>query len=144
MSTSKKIAVACHLLCIVMVCAMGMAYLVSPHFMPYHQRAVGVDWSRLPPRFQAAVLSSMRAVGGGFLAAGVSLLILLLVPFQQGQRWAVWAMLAVSLAVGLPALYSLVYLQAVTGARAPIPAMAVWLVSALAAFVLAWRDSSKP
>ncbi len=136
MNLGRKIAFGCHVFCILVISAMGLVYLFTPQFMPYHQKAIETSWEDLNPQYQTAVMASIRTVSGGFLAAGLSLGFLLGVPFRKGEKWASWAMMGVVLTVGLPALYALLLIKTKTPANPPYPVLVGWLVVAGVAFVL--------
>jgi hypothetical protein len=105
--------------------AFGVLYLVRPRFMPYHQQALGLTWEELDHRLQALLLGLMRVAGGGMLAGGLSVAILLLVPFRAGEIWATYAILLIGLAGGLPALYATTLIRSRTQAHTPIAASAI-------------------
>lgn len=50
----------------------GLVYFFLPHFMPYHQDALGKPWEDLSPGMQVLILALMRAVAGGFIAMAVA------------------------------------------------------------------------
>jgi hypothetical protein len=74
--------------------------------MPYHQEALGKSWQQLDQNLQALLLGLMRAAGGGLLATGISMAILLLIPFRTGESWSVYSIPAIGLLAAIPALYA--------------------------------------
>ena len=53
--------------------------------MPYHSEALGSSWSDVEPKTQVLILALMRVAGGGFLATGLAISILLIIPFRAGD-----------------------------------------------------------
>ncbi len=53
--------------------------------MPYHSEALGSSWSDVGPKTQVLILALMRVAGGGFLATGLAMFILLIIPFRAGD-----------------------------------------------------------
>ncbi|RBP18183.1 hypothetical protein DFR50_101127 [Roseiarcus fermentans] len=92
--------------------AMGMKYLTTPAFMPYHAAVVGKTWAEIDPLMQAIVLGMLRVVAGGFLALGVAIGWLTL-ALAQGAAWAPWAILTTAAAGLGPALYVSLKLRSV-------------------------------
>jgi len=72
MSGTMLAAFVAYALAALLSAVFGAIYLVRSQFMPYHQEAVGVAWEQLDQRLQALLLGLLRTVGGGFLAAGIS------------------------------------------------------------------------
>jgi hypothetical protein len=66
-------------------------FLFRSDFMPYHAAAVGMPWSEVPEPFQILIMALLKLAGGGWITVAISQLVLLLVPFRQGARWALWA-----------------------------------------------------
>lgn len=121
-ATAARLAIACHGLAALLLLAFGVAYLARSEFMPYHRDAIGLEWRELHARVQALLLGLMRAAGGGFLASGLAVLLLLAFPFRRGERWARWAVPAVGVAAGAPALYAMLLVRARTPASPPLAA----------------------
>lgn len=69
----------------------GLIYVTTPRFMPYHAEALGVAWEDLPANYQGFLLGVLKAMGAGSIAVSVALVILLVIPFRQGQAWSRWA-----------------------------------------------------
>ena len=126
-ATAARLALACHGLAALLLVAFGAAYLARSEFMPYHRDAIGLEWGDLHARVQALLLALMRGVGGGFLASGLAMLLLLAFPFRRGERWARWAVPAVGAAAGAGALYAVLLLRAYTPASLALLSVAVGL-----------------
>ena len=67
---------------------LGVIYLSRDSFMPYHAAALGRSWGELDPATQALLKALMEVAGGGWLALGVLVLLLVAFPIRRGERWA--------------------------------------------------------
>jgi len=70
---------------------LGTIYLFRPTFMPYHAVALGKEWAELEPATQVLIKALMEVAGGGWLALGTLMLLLVAFPIRRGERWARWA-----------------------------------------------------
>jgi hypothetical protein len=120
MDTADTAALVCYGIVALSSLVSGAAYLLRWTFMPYHRQAVGLPWHELDPRMQALLLALMRGTGGGFVAAGLALAIMLALPFRDGEGWSRWALALVGAAATLPSLYATVSIRLRTGARPPV------------------------
>ena len=136
MSTTFTIAFACYALGALISIAFGVNYLLRSEFMPYHREAVGVDWQQLDPRMRVLLTGLMRVAAGGMLAEGLSMLIMLQIPFRAGQLWAQYAVPTIGLVGALPTLYATILIRARTGAHTPVLAGAAGILLVLAGFIL--------
>ena len=114
----------------------GVVYLTRSKFMPYHEDALGLSWSQLDARMQTLLLAFMRISGGGFLAAAVGIMILLLIPFRAGEVWSKYAIPAVGLTSALPALYATILMRRRTPAASPVWAGVLNVALLVLGFVL--------
>jgi hypothetical protein len=114
----------------------GVLYMFRREFMPYHATAAGAAWSDLAPGLRVLLLALIRGVGGGFLALGISLTVLLVGPFRAGDVWAEWALPLIGFAAALPTLWGVHLIRTRTAARPPWT-LAVVSVVALSAGVIA-------
>ena len=73
MSNRKKAAMALYALAILMSAGMGLVYLLSPQWMPYHAAAVETAWEELTPGSRVLYLASLKIAGAGFLTTGLAL-----------------------------------------------------------------------
>lgn len=113
----------------------GAVYLVRRRFMPYHQAALGRTREELDLPTRTLLLGWMKIVGGGMLGCAIAGGFLLFVPFRAGEAWANWALLAIVLCGGLPAVYSTFLIHARTGAATPRAAALLVPSLGLAAFI---------
>jgi hypothetical protein len=89
--TKTKIALFCYLVAIAGPGIFGFIFLFRGEFMPYHAEAVGMPWAQVPRPFQILIMALLKLAGGAWLTVAVAELVLLLIPFRQGARWALWA-----------------------------------------------------
>lgn len=98
----------------------GLIYLTRNQFMPYHAEALSLSWSELSENMQVLILALMRAVGGGFLATGLAIFILLIIPFGVGDKWTIYAIPAISLCTSLGTLYATLLVKTKTPGKPPV------------------------
>ncbi|MGF1479397.1 MAG: hypothetical protein ACFB4I_07885 [Cyanophyceae cyanobacterium] len=72
--------------------------------MPYHSKAISLSWSELEENMQVLIIALMRASGGGFLATGLAMLILLMIPWRARDTWSLYAVPALGLCTSLGTL----------------------------------------
>ncbi|MBN1429585.1 MAG: hypothetical protein JXB07_14540 [Anaerolineae bacterium] len=123
-------------LSVLLFCVFGIFYLVRSQFMPYHQEAVGKPWHQLDSRLQALLIGLMRTAGGGLLATGVAIAILLLTPFRAGEPWAKYAIPVIGLVGAIPSLYATMMVRSRTQAHSPVAASAAGVGLLVLGFVL--------
>ena len=98
----------------------GFIYLIKNQFMPYHSEALGLSWSDLEPNLQILILALMRVAGGGFLATGLAMLILLIIPFRAGDSWSIYAIPIISFCTSSGALYATWLVKTRTPGNPPV------------------------
>jgi hypothetical protein len=65
--------------------ALGSLYILSPRFMPYHSVAIGKDWAALSSNEQVLFLALLDVAGAGWVALGVAVIWLVVVPLRKGE-----------------------------------------------------------
>lgn len=98
----------------------GLIYLTKNQFMPYHAEALGLSWSELEEKMQVLLLALMRAAGGGFLATGLAISILLMIPFRAGATWSIYTIPAISLCTSIGTLYATLLVKTKTPGTPPL------------------------
>lgn len=88
--------------------------------MPYHGKAIGQEWDELPANLQVLLLALMRACGGGLLGVGLCLTILVIIPFQSGAIWAMYAISGIGLVASLSTLYATYLVKTKTPGTPPV------------------------
>ncbi len=113
----------------------GLIYLIKNQFMPYHSRAIGLSWSDLEENMQVLIIALMRAAGGGFLATGLAMLILLIIPWRAGDTWSMYAIPAISLCISLGTLYATLLVKTRTPGTPPVILSFIALVLTIIGFI---------
>lgn len=143
MTIKTKIAFCCYLVVAISALAMGLLYTTSPKIMPYHQQVIGMGWDHMEPNLRLLLLALLRGAGIAGWITGLSIGILLFIPFRRGEMWSRWAVTGLGLVSVLPALYYTVRLKLSTGASTP------WVPSIFLLFLLIFgfflsKDLGKP
>lgn len=136
MNALSLAAFASYAVAIILSMVFGIIYLIRSQFMPYHQEAIGKSWQQLDQRLQALLLGLMRTTGGGLLAGGISMAILLLVPFRAGESWSRYAIPTIGLVTALPAMYATILIRSRTQAHTPIAASTIGVGLLVIGFIL--------
>ena len=80
----------------------GLLYASRRRVMPYHLKALETSWEEIDPKYQFMLRALLN--GGGYfgLSTGLFMLVLLLIPFRQGELWAGYAIGLIGLIGILP------------------------------------------
>jgi hypothetical protein len=97
----------------------GLLYLTTSTFMPYHAEALATTWEELPPNYQGFLLGVIRAMGAGSFTVALVLLILLAIPFRNGDRWACWTVPLIGVVFTLLIAYAAYTIDVLTPAATP-------------------------
>jgi hypothetical protein len=136
MSLTFIAAFTCYALAALISMAFGVNYLFRSQFMPYHREAVGRPWQKLDRCMQTLLIGLMRVAAGGMLAEGLSMLILLMIPFRAGESWAQYAVPVIGLVGALPTLYATILIRSRTQAHTPVLACSAGIALVAAGFIL--------
>jgi hypothetical protein len=135
MSTAMGVAFGCYLIVAVAFLNQGVQYLTRSSVMPWHEAVLGAAWQDVAPPVRALLLTQLRAAGAGLIAAGLSIVLLLFIPFRAGEVWARYALQAVGLSMTLPILVALWRVRGYAPGQAPLRRMTVFLALVVAGFV---------
>ena len=141
MSTKSRVAFCLYLCVSVLVLIAGLTYLFRTEFMAFHASAVDQSWASLPPRFQALVLTLMKATGAAYVAIAFVFTVLLFIPFRQGARWANFSLLTLGLLLAAGSLNAMAYLYTQTNSPQPVFGPLAGAGLSLAGFLLAYAES---
>ena len=126
-----SVQTVCLTLAGVIAIAFGLKYMLAREFMGYHATVAQRSWAELPAGVQAIVLGMYTIMGGGFISFGAALLWLLL-PLNEGARWAAIAALTLTVTSLVPVVYVTVWLRRLRPqARTPVVPAVVVLVLAV-------------
>ena len=120
MTLATSAASACYLVAAGLSAMFGVVYLTRSEFMPYHGKALGQEWDELAANLQVLLLALMRACGGGLLAVGLCVAILVVFPFRNGASWAEYAIPGIGLVASLSTLYATYLVRTRTPGTPPI------------------------
>ena len=135
MSTTFLISLISYSCVALVLIIFGLIYLIKNQFMPYHSRAIGLPWSDLEENMQVLIIALMRAAGGGFLATGLAMLILLIIPWRAGDTWSMYAIPAISLCISLGTLYATLLVKTRTPGTPPVILSFIALVLTIIGFI---------
>lgn len=136
MSTRNKMAFVIYLVNALALLAFGVVYLSCSTILPYHRQAMNLNWEELNTGLQVLFQAFMKMVASSFLLAGLSMLILLLIPFKKGAPWAHWAIPFLGLVSTGFALYVSATVTIKTHALTPWPVALAGIILIVAAFLL--------
>lgn len=115
---------------------LGSVYMFKTSFMPYHAEAVSKSWAEVGTANQVLISALMDVSGGGWFTVGVVIVILLVFPFRNDERWAVYALPAVVLLFYIPNLWATLSVLWNTPASPPWYGNLAACLSAVIGFVL--------
>lgn len=114
----------------------GILYISAGKIMSYHQIAMGKEWEQLTEGEKIMSLSFMKSAGAGFLSTSASIIFLLFVPFQAGEKWSLVAILTICIInIGI-VLSRIVIIRKKTVAKPPMLPFIVLLVLAGISFII--------
>ena len=125
MKIREKIAFILYMINGLFCIIFGFRYLFCDTIMPYHQQAIGMKLKELEPGLQVLLNGLIKIA-----------IVLLIIPFRKGERWAKWfipALMFLWLGFGL---YVPINIALKTQASTPWPASIVALAITVIAFLL--------
>ena len=127
MNTLQLLSFIAYTLVALSALATAAVYSTRKEFMSYHAAAVGQAWSEVGDSMQLLVITMMKAMAGGWFAANIAVVVLLL-PFRAGETWANWTIFAINMTVLAPGIIGIFEIRSKTPGRppaAPIAAIAL-------------------
>lgn len=100
--------------------------------MPYHHKALGVEWKALSNNLKVLLISSVKATAAGFFNTGIACLFI--IKFAWNKRWSNYCVLILNVFWLIPMLTIGIYIANATGARTPWPLSATLLLIPLIGF----------
>lgn len=109
----------------VLTILIGLLYASRKQVMPYHLQALETSWEAMDTKYQFMLKALLN--GGGFygLSVGLFMLVLLWIPFREGQLWAGYTIGLVGLVGTLPLGYIVYQVKAQTKGNPPLWIMVV-------------------
>jgi hypothetical protein len=97
----------------------GVIYLLKGSFMPYHSKAIGLEWGDLDVGVQSVILALMRVVGGGYLAVSIVISLLQKKLTKYRLVWLPLLIFVVGLTVSLSTIYATILVRLNSRGRPP-------------------------
>lgn len=66
----------------------GGFYALRTEVMPFHLAVIGQDWASIPEGSQVILMVLLKEMGVGQIVLGLSVLLIALGPYRQGDAWA--------------------------------------------------------
>ena len=124
-SIGYTVSFYCYATATVLTILIGLLYASRKQIMPYHLKALETSWDGIDSKYQ--FMLKMLLNGGGFygLSSGLFMLILLWIPFRDGQLWAGYTIGLVGLVGTLPLGYIVYQVKTKTNGNPPLWIMIV-------------------
>ena len=135
MSITQIAALVCYSLAVIVAFVFSAMYLLRSKFMPYHGDAVELKWEEVDSKHQVLILALMRAAGGGWLSAGISMIFLLVFPFRSGESWSLFALPFVGLSTAAATLYAAMFVKRNSPANPPVGLVGASILVLLLGFI---------
>jgi hypothetical protein len=135
MKTREKIAFVLYMINNLVLIIFGFRYLFCDTIMPYHQQAIGMQWAEIEPGLQVLLNGLIKIAAAFFFIPGITIIVLLIIPFRKGERWAKWFIPGLSIFWLCFGLYVPINIAIKTNASTPWPASLVGLAITVAAFL---------
>lgn len=121
---------------IVFLVGTGFVFQFSGEFLPFHSDVIQTKWAQVDSLSQTLYLGMMRTEAAGFMASGVAIAFLLLIPFRRFELWPCWAMTIIGIVEYLPTLLANYHVSNVSQASPPWPLMLLLIISLVLALGL--------
>lgn len=124
-SFGYTISFYCYAAATVLTILIGLLYASRKQIMPYHLEALETSWDAMDRKYQFMLKVLLN--GGGFygLSSGLFMLILLWIPFREGQLWAGYAIGLIGLVGTLPLGYIVYQVKTKTNGNPPLWIMVI-------------------
>jgi|TARA_B100001971_G_C17944925_1_gene409559 hypothetical protein len=109
----------------------GVVYLTTTEFMPYHSEAVRTEWSDLDENFQGLFLGFLKGLGTGALIAGFTVISMVVMSFRTSPIPYRLLLPSVSLGYLSLLLYAMYTVKTRTMGNPPIEGTAVVFVATI-------------
>ena len=123
---------------------LGVIYLLTDEFMPYHSDAIGASWGNLDANYQGLFLGLLKGLGAGAFSSGVTLLSLAVLSYLRGIQHYKYALALVALAYSCTLTYAIYTVYALTPSEPPLAGGIAWIVFSSIAIACSFLASSKP
>ena len=110
---------------------LGVVYLTTSEFMPYHSEAVQAEWSNLDPNFQGLFLGFLKGLGAGALIAGSSVVVMVVSSFRKSAAPYRFLLPFVSIGYTGLLLYAMYTVKTLTVGNPPIEGMLIVIAATI-------------
>ncbi|MCJ8280438.1 MAG: hypothetical protein MJK14_11180 [Rivularia sp. ALOHA_DT_140] len=136
MTTIVQISFSCYLIAAIVSIVFGVIYLIRSEFMPYHAVALEKQWIELDIKIQTLILALMRVAGGGFLATGIVVILLMVLFFRTNEQWIIFVIPTIGLITSLSSFYATTLVKNRTPASPPVNLTLISIGLILTGFIL--------
>ena len=136
MTAILKISFSCYLITAIVSIIFGIIYLTRSEFMPYHAVALEKEWTELDIRMQTLILALMRVAGGGFLATGMVVILLMYLYIKTTEEWIIFIIPTVGFVTSLSSLYATLLVKNRTPGLPPVNLTLMSIALMLTGFIL--------
>ena len=136
MTPILKISFSCYLVTAIASILFGIIYLTRSKFMPYHAVALGREWTELDIKTQTLILALMRVAGGGFLATGMVVILLMYLYIKTTEGWIIFIIPTIGFVTSLSSLYATLLVKNRTPGLPPVNLTLLSIGLMLTGFIL--------
>jgi len=135
MKLRHKIGFGIYLLNAIMGIAVGFVYFFSGKVMPYHAQVIGKNWAELDRGIQIIILSLVQNFGAALIALMFIYLVVLFIPFRQGERWVNWTLFLATIVYSVPCFFVTFKVYLATNVLNSWPLLLIGMVVGLSGFL---------
>ncbi|MFT7007665.1 MAG: hypothetical protein ACJAXJ_002194 [Colwellia sp.] len=139
MTWSKTAALVCHSLAISPMLLGGLVYAIRDSYLPYHAAATTYAWHELEPGVRTLFLAMLNGAGSLMLLTALTLILLLIIPFRQNQRWCFWAIPLIGISAMLTTIRAGVLVDLNTPANPPWLGLLIVIALFTSGLVLSYK-----
>ncbi|MBL4765650.1 MAG: hypothetical protein JKX67_10305 [Colwellia sp.] len=143
MISSKTAAMICHGLAISPMLVGGLVYAMSNSYMSYHAAATTYRWQELAPGVQILFRAMLNGAGSLMLLTALTLILLLIIPFRQNEKWSFWAIPVIGISAMLITIRAAILVAFNTAANPPwvglLPVIGLFMIG----LCLSYKNTDK-
>ncbi len=136
MTAILKISFSCYSITAIVSIIFGIIYLTRSEFMPYHAVALEREWTELDIKTQTLILALMRVAGGGFLATGMAVILLIYLYIKTTEEWIIFIIPTIGFVTSLSSLYATLLVKNRTPGLPPVNLTLLSIGLMLTGFIL--------
>ena len=131
-----KVSLAIFLILGLGLMSLGILYLSTDEFLPYHSAAIQADWSELEVNYRGLILGLLKALGGGAFVAGFATTFMAIASLRESAKPFVVLLPSVSTGYSALLLYATYTVYTSTPGNPPLRLSVASVVAGLAASAL--------